>query len=93
MEFEEHIKHMSELIYKLRDYVREEGFVPAVTLAMKAVEFGWIMGEDVSHGHIEPLLQAVAEAKDIHTVEYTNSTVSEYRVKDLYYFNPHKTKQ
>jgi hypothetical protein len=92
MDNQEHIHHMMDLIERLRAYVRDEGFVPAVRLAMKAVELGWVMGEDVTHGHIEPLMQAVAEAKDIHTVEYTNSTVSEYRVKDLYYFNPHKEK-
>ena len=90
MDTQEHIGHMAELINRLREYVRDEGFVPAVRLASKAVELGWVMGEDVSHEHIDLLMQAVAEAKDIHVVEYTNSMVSEYRVKDLYYFNPDK---
>jgi len=27
---------------------------------------------------------------DIHVVEYTNTQVAEYRVKDLYYYNPNK---
>lgn len=92
MEAQEHIKHMTEVIKQMRDFVRKEGYVSAMTLAMQGVDIGHCLGEDVDFEHLELLLTAVAEAPDIHVTEYTNSTVADFRVKDLYYFNPHKTK-
>jgi len=80
MTFEQFIEHM-------RQEIREEGFLSVMKLAarivLRARENGF---ESMDYERVLSELPC----DDIHVVEYTNSQVADYRVKDLYYYNPRK---
>ena len=79
-----------KIIMDLQSYIRAEGHVTAIKLSMRAVEFGIV--SDMHNLDIDLVLDSVTKAPDIHVIEYTNSMVADYRVKDLFYFNPHQKK-
>ena len=80
------------IIEQLLDSIRAEGYVSAMNLAMKSVEFTEAVDIKTEWPDVKRLLNDVGSSPGIHVVEYTNITVSDYRLKDLYYFNPHKKK-
>jgi len=80
MTFEQFVEH-------IRQEIREEGFMSAMKLAARIVLRA--REKELEGLDYERVLSALP-CEDIHVVEYTNSQVSDYRVKDLYYYNPHE---
>lgn len=67
-------------IEKARELIRHAGYMNSITLASKLVSAGY------TGVPIDQVLAGIP-CEDIHQVEYANS-FSEYRVKDLFYYNP-----
>lgn len=84
---EETTMTFEQFVELIRQEIRDVGFMPNVKLAARIVIRANEEGvPDINYGEV--LSSLVCD--DIHTVKYTNSHVAEYRVKDLYYYNPNK---
>lgn len=82
MNFEQFVEHM-------RQEIREEGYMTAIKMAARVV----LRAKECDFNGDYERVFAELPCEDIHVVEYTNLFVAEYRVKDLYYFNPEHKKE
>lgn len=79
---------MDKLIEVARQRVRDMGYINSINLA------GWLCAWTYSNGTWEEKwdlteIMIQVPCSDIHVVEYTNWEVKDYRIKDLFYYNPH----
>ncbi len=79
-----------DIIEVVREMIRERGFMGALELAVAITCMKHKENIKVSLDVVD-LLEEICCA-DIHSVEYTNKEVLDYRVKDLFYFNPTTSK-
>lgn len=78
----------NDVVEHARHTVRIYGFMSASQLSVEVISF--------IHENKDSFVESVEclnvldnlKCDDIHSVEYTNSVVKDYRVKDLFYFNP-----
>lgn len=78
----------NDVVEHARNTVRIHGFMSASQLSVEVISF--------IHENKDSFVESVEclnvlgglQCDDIHRVEYTNSVVKDYRVKDLFYFNP-----
>ena len=70
-------------VEKLRCEIRDSGYLSALQVILRLSK----LSPGISRKNVELILKSL-ECKDIHKIEYTNSFVSSYRLKDLYYYNP-----
>jgi hypothetical protein len=74
-------------IEQIRQTIRDNGYLSALQIILKVVK----NNPKVDKKSVSLILRSIP-CKDIHKIEYTNSYVSAYRLKDLYYYNPAKKK-
>ena len=70
------------MIEQIRQYIRDRGFASAMAITLEIIQ-------KATPSAVDSDWYDQIACDDIHRVEYTNSLVAAYRVKDLFYFNPH----
>lgn len=77
-----------DVLEYIRDEIRHSGYLSSLKIITKLVKYD----SKISRENVDNILNSI-ECKDIHKIEYTNSYVASYRLKDLYYYNPKKKKR
>jgi hypothetical protein len=85
---------MQKAVELARHWIRANGYMPAIKIATELAKQRAFIPLGSKKSEIEEItdIGAFCDAipcADIHRVEYTNISVAEYRVKDLFYYNPH----
>jgi len=78
---------MKELEQVRRD-IRDNGFLSALQIVLRVAH----RNPGISREELDGIMHSIL-CKDIHRIEYTNSYVSAYKLKDLYYYNPSPRKR
>lgn len=81
------------IVDRMVDSIKENGFMIAMQLFSAITESLRQVSENEEivtnkSQYAYHILDLLAERPGIHRVEYTNNMVEEYRVKDLFYYNP-----
>jgi hypothetical protein len=83
------------LINKAHELIKSKGYISASELVMRLVEFWYtdILKKDECVEYdldkLVPLIDKhIADGKIFHKVEYCNESTEEFRIKDLFYYNP-----
>lgn len=74
------------LVEKARRLVRDRGFKSAIQITLE------LMNDKHSVEEITTAISSL-ECDDIKRIEYTNTYVAPYKTKDLFVYNPHRTKK
>jgi len=75
---------MNDLVEKTREEIRRYGYKTATRIRIE-------LSKKHNTETIDKIL-SLLECNDIKKVEYTNTYVSKYTTKDLFYYNPKQTK-
>lgn len=71
---------MNDLVERTREEIRRYGYKTATRIKIE-------LSKKYDAKTIEKIL-SLLECKDIKRIEYTNTYVSKYTTKDLFYYNP-----
>ena len=72
-----------KLIEDARQLIRKQGFLKSIDLMLRLN-----IARKYPEVNVSNLFDCLP-CEDVHRVEYTNCYVEDFRVKDLFYYNPH----
>lgn len=70
-------------IEQVRCEIRSKGYLSALQIALRVSR----SNPKIDKKGIDSILDSIV-CKDIYKIKYTNSYISELKLKDLYYYNP-----
>lgn len=77
--------HREKVINWTKSRIQKSGFISGNELAFDIAEY---IGENKYQVSAMDVMESLKQCEGIHSIEYTTSSIENYRVRDLFYYNP-----